>query len=513
MNIYRSLLNIILLCAGCFFLSASPRKIHALFRSVPSQSISQYLAFYELYPETAEGKQAFNKAWELLQGGGGSEEANYLPLNSLKTSAIDSLVSLVNKQPDEKAPALTAEELQIIDRLATKLPNRLLKGFHVKTEAEVLNLSPLEIDLAHALFLSHLDEENPHSGEVYKAMMDLMALQILAKLPSNASAKQKIEAINRFIFFDLGFRFPPHSSYAKDIDLYTFLPSVLDSRKGVCLGVSLLYICLAQRLSLPIEMVTPPGHIYVRYHDADHLINIETTARGIHLDCEEYLGIDTRALQERNIKEVIGLAYFNQAGAYIRHKDYAKTLACYQKAKLYLPDDLLLQELTGYIHLFLGEVEKGSSLLEGIKSYIPDHAVSPENMAEDYLNGKIDVAGVEAIFLEVDDSRASLLNKKEALEVILDKYPQFRAGIFALATVYLQLHRSKEAMHWLNIYHAMSPQDATVEYYLAALCAERLNPNQAWVHLKNAEKLTQARNHQPKALKELRRQLIQQSPL
>ena len=74
------------------------------------------------------------------------------------------------------------------------------------------------------------------------------------------------------------FRFPPHSLYAKDIDVYTFLPSVLDSRRGVCLGVSILYLCLAQRLDLPLEAMTPPGHIYVRYGED---LNIETTARGI----------------------------------------------------------------------------------------------------------------------------------------------------------------------------------------------------------------------------------------
>lgn len=95
----------------------------------------------------------------------------------------------------------------------------------------------------------------------YEALIDLMALQILARLPKQASAEEKIIAINTFIFDEMGFRFPPHSLYAKDIDLYTFLPSVLDSRRGVCLGVSILYLCLAQRLELPLEMITPPGPV------------------------------------------------------------------------------------------------------------------------------------------------------------------------------------------------------------------------------------------------------------
>ena len=72
----------------------------------------------------------------------------------------------------------------------------------------------------------------------------LMALQILAKLPSKPTPSQKIRAINDFIFYDMGFRFPPHSVYAKDIDLYTFLPSVIDFPEKGYAWESLSYICV-----------------------------------------------------------------------------------------------------------------------------------------------------------------------------------------------------------------------------------------------------------------------------
>ncbi|WP_284452695.1 transglutaminase family protein [Parachlamydia acanthamoebae] len=492
-------------------MAASPLKIRALFRSLDPKSITQHLALYELYPDSVEGQLALKKAWELLEGS--PHSSTPAPLSSIDPSIIHALIGLVNKQADETAPQLSLQELQLIDRLASKLPNRKLKGFYATTEAEVLNLPTEEVDLANGLFLSHLEDENKDSGKVYQAMMDLMALQILAKLPPNATPLQKISAINAFIFFDMGFRFPPHSSYAKDIDLYTFLPSVLDSRRGVCLGVSLLYICLAQRLSLPIEMVTPPGHIYVRYNDGQNKLNIETTARGIHMPCEEYLGIDTRALQERTVKEVIGLAHFNQAAAYLRQNQYEKTLICYQKAQPYLPHDMLLKELTGYTHLFLGNFDEGKQLLEEVKDHLPDHAVTKENMAEDYLNGAADVEGIKTIFMEIDESRDSLLKKKEALEKIVEKYPKFRAGIFSLASTHLQLHRSREALYWLNVYHSLHPNDPTVEYYLTVLCMERCEANQAWEHLLRAEKMTEARAHFPRALKEVRQALNQRCPI
>ena len=127
----------------------------------------------------------------------------------------------------------------------------------------------------------------------------------LARLPIHATDEEKIRAISHFIFHEKRFRFPPHSLYAKDIDTYTFLSSVLDSRLGVCLGVSILYLSIAERLDLPLEIITPPGHIYIRYRKGEEIQNIETTARGIHLPNRAYLGINTRKLQERNKKQVI----------------------------------------------------------------------------------------------------------------------------------------------------------------------------------------------------------------
>ena len=253
-----------------------------------------------------------------------------------------------------------------------------------------------------------------------------MALQILSYLSPRAAPAEKIKTINAFIFEEMGFRFPPHSLYAKAIDYYTFLPSVLDSHRGVCLGVSILYLCLAQRLGLPLEMITPPGHIYIRYKDENQIINIETTARGIHLDCEEYLSVNTRALQERTLREVIGMTHFNQASLYWQEGDYEKALAAYEKAQPYMSDDPLVKEFMGYALLLTGNKEKGEALLKEIQGILPDYAVTKGTMAEDYLLGNVDAEGIKVIFMPVEEERQSLLDKKEALEKILEKWPRFQ---------------------------------------------------------------------------------------
>ncbi len=502
-----------MLCSFAFASLNAYGHIKTLYNSLDTASIPQHLAFYELYPSTPEGKSALQHAWKLLAGNENIQQ-NALFLSSAYTSASSAVSNLINKPHNDAISILSDDEVNAVNILGQRLANRKLKGYQATTEKDVLLLEPDQVDLARGLFLTELGEDTEALKKIrsYEALMDLMALQILSKLPQNPSPLAKVKALNEFIFEEQNFRFPPHSLYAKDIDVYTFLPHVLDSRRGVCLGVSILYICLAQRLNLPLEMVTPPGHIYVRYRDGDRIINIETTARGINLESEEYLGINTRLLQQRNVKDIIGLAHFNQASVHWQQEKYEKALASYQKAYRYLPDDMLLKELMGYSYLFGDQIEKGQELLKQVSNHTPDYAVYKETIAEDYLNGKTNIEGIKAIFMPVDELRESIIKKRKALEKTLKEYPTFRAALFNLAVTWLQLHRTKEALEILEQYHALESKDPAAEYYLAALYAVRLDYDKAWDHLKNAEKITRSRNHDPKPLRHFRLELALQCP-
>lgn len=492
----------------------SPAKIRTLYNSLDQNSVAQQLAFYELYGNTQEGKLCLRQAWRLLSGGDANNISEIERVASLQ-KGVGAIVGLVNKPANQSTSELSCDELNLIQKLAGRLQNRKLRGFQVRTEEEVLQLPPEEIDLARGLFLSQLgDDANAFTKcRSYESLIDLMALQILTRIHSDATPEEKIRAINNFIFDEMGFRFPPHSEYADEIDVYTFLPSVLDSRRGVCLGVSILYIALAQRLDLELEMITPPGHIYVRYRKNGKEINIETTARGVHIDSEEYLGIETRSLQKRNVKEVIGLAHFNQASTHWAQERYDQALASYLRAQKFLPNDMLLKELMGYQYLFTGNVTEGRRLLEEVKDHIPDYGITRDTTAEDYLNGFVNEEGIKTVYMHVDENRISLLEKKDALEKMIRKYPRFRTGLFHLAVAWLQLHREKEALQVLERYHLLDSIDPTAEYYMTVLYATRLDYNQAWFHMNLLTSQLKSRQHNPKLLKSLHRELSQLSPL
>lgn len=498
----------LLIMVGISSLASADNRSKVLYNSLDPQSIFQHLAFYELFPDTPEGRQALKVAWQLMSG----DPSGKIPIASIPLE-IGGIAAVIDRQSSD-APNFTKEQLQAIDRVGKRLSNRKLKGNTIANEAEIIKLKPEEIDLARGVFLSQLgdSEEAWQKIRSYEAMIDVMALQIAARLQANASPKEKIREINRLVFEEMRYRFPPHSQYAKDVDLYTFLPSVLDSRRGVCLGVSILYICLAQRLGLPLEMVTPPGHIYVRYRDPKQEINIETTARGIHVDSQEYLSVDTRALQQRNVKEVIGLAHMNQAAQFWQNGAYDKALATYQKARPYLENDKLLTEFMGYNLVLTGKDEDGRKLLEEIRHYVPEEEVDGNPLPSEYLEGKVDADGLKAVFMYVDQTRESVLKKKNRLEDVVLRHPYFATGYFQLATAWLQLHREGEALEALEKFHRLYAKSPTAEYYLSVLWMHRLDYQQAWIHLRLAENLTSARNHHPKTLKDLRRELTKLSP-
>ena len=60
-----------------------------------------------------------------------------------------------------------------------------------------------------------------------------------------------------------------------------FLHGLLNTGKGYCMNLSLLYLILGQKLGLPLHGVALPNHFFVRYEHQGVRINIETTERGV----------------------------------------------------------------------------------------------------------------------------------------------------------------------------------------------------------------------------------------
>jgi len=66
------------------------------------------------------------------------------------------------------------------------------------------------------------------------------------------------------------------------------LESVLARRKGNCLGLSLLYLALADRLGIPFRGVYVPSHCFVRYEGNGVRVNVEFAEGGAPWEDDRY---------------------------------------------------------------------------------------------------------------------------------------------------------------------------------------------------------------------------------
>lgn len=498
-------LLLFLFCGTLF--SENTDQIRTLFFSLKSNSIKENLAFYSLFPDSPFGKKAIERGIDLINRHR-EEPLNYSILKNWPEVSMTNLISSIGNKMNTPHSLLSESDAILIKTLSSHLKHHQLAGHTCHTFEEMALLKEEEIDLARAIFLFQF-QNDVKKVEHYEAALDLMALEILAKLPKNASIKETLNAMHELIFFEMEFRFPPHSLWAKDVDIYTFLPSVMDDRFGVCLGVSILYLGLGQRLGLSFNIFTPPGHIFIQAKLEDEtVINIETTARGIHIPMENYLGINGLYLKKRTIKETVGLSLMNFAATFWEGKKYQEALDIYLKAKTYLESDPLLHYFIALNALFCKNEKLAKEAFSIYLEHMTKEIIKPMTLLEDYYDKHVDIDGLKAIFASVDEKRSSIIEKQKELINILNKYPSFKEGHFHLGITYLQLSQLAKAKTCFESYHALDPSNPTVEYYLALLCIHRLDYKKAYIHLTQAEKILSSHGKSTKILRPTRLELL-----
>ncbi len=482
-------------------------RTRTLFYSLNPQSIRENLAFYSLFPNDHFGKLSLNRSIELINLHRNTPLSCEI-LKSWPEVSVTSLIQTIGNKMNSNTLPMKKEDVKFIQTIASDLSHLKIRGHQLQKFEDAPILTDDEIDIARTLFLYQFDNDL-EKVEAYEAGLDLMALEILAKIPKDFKVKEALNAMHQLIFFEMGFRFPPQSLMSKEIDTYTFLPSVMDDRFGVCLGVSVLYLCIGQRLGLHFNIYTPPGHIFLQAVLEDEtIVNIETTARGIHIPMEHYLGINGLYLPKRTTKESIGMTLMNYAALFWGSKKYQEALDVYQKAEPFMPNDPLLHYFITMNALFCNRssvAEKAYAIYE--KNMIQD-VIKQQTLLEDYYNGFTSLEGLKTIFYSVDETRESIIQKQNELIGIIKKYPKFRDGLFHLGITHLQLSNFAKAKLILEEYHKIDATNPTVEYYLAHLCMHRLDYKKAKEHLTQAENLLKAHEKSVKLLRPLKLELL-----
>lgn len=480
-------------------------KMQVLYGACQPHDIARHVALYWLYRETHEGRQGFTDLTKQL----GLTPSACAQLFSRHVMAT--LLSFSTPYSPRQAPELSLEDCAHIRAAAAHLPHRAKKGMEVENREALCALPEGEISLARGVLLS-TEEDNPQLPQRiarYEAQLDLMALYVLAQISIDAPAREKMRALQRFIFETMRVTFPPHSRYEKEIIRYTHLPGIMEERKGVCLGVSVLYGALAERLGIPVTFVTPPGHIFVRYQDLLGERNIETTLRGVHIDSKEYATITLSQLPTRSVKEVIGLVHMNTAAGYLQSGDYTQALKHYTKAWDFLPNDADLAEFTGYALLLLERGDEACTYWQIARKGKGSYALGENYLLRDLERGH---AGAPCILALMESCGESLKEREEKCQQIADllkRYPKWYTGQLAMAQLLMALHRKQEARVFLDRCVSQEPSDLQAALLSVHLSIDRYDWTAAWHHLHRLEKELKRLSHEVEEVVELRRKLIQ----
>jgi len=149
-----------------------------------------------------------------------------------------------------------------------------LKAAHART------LTDDEIDLtAEALRLA-AEFNLKLDVAALRARVDALAARVAGAAAGGANPREKSLLISRRLFGPEGFRY--------EVTPRT-LDRVLEEKRGNCLGLSLLYLCAAEKLKMSFHMLPFPTHALIRYDDGAEQFNVEPSFGGMLFVDDAYM--------------------------------------------------------------------------------------------------------------------------------------------------------------------------------------------------------------------------------
>jgi len=187
--------------------------------------------------------------------------ANITPSRPPIQTLIERLV------PDAPASSVALRErARLLEQQAKRLRQLASAVNQTKARRELVRLlkpkKGSRIDLLRAaLLVAKIDNEDV-DVDAYLRIADRMAAEARALAKADAGEDDKLAALDRYLFRELGFHGSRSDYYNRS---NSFLNEVIDDREGLPITLSVLYMELARRIGLKVVGVGLPGHFVVRY--------------------------------------------------------------------------------------------------------------------------------------------------------------------------------------------------------------------------------------------------------
>ena len=165
-----------------------------------------------------------------------------------------------------------------------------------------------------------------------------LAERVRPALQDRRDPRKVLSALNRFLFDEEGFAYDCVAGNPENF----LLDRVIARKRGNCLGLTAIYLILADRLDLPLHGVYVPSHCFVRYEEGGVRINIETGEKGADREDGRYIhdfGLTAGRPYLRSLgrKEMIAV-YLKSLGAALSRKGMEdRAVELYREAAVFYP--------------------------------------------------------------------------------------------------------------------------------------------------------------------------------
>lgn len=213
------------------------------------------------------------------------------------------------------------------------------------------------------------------------AELDELALRLKRRLPENAGLTDRIGALNRFFFRELGFAGNLNDYYDPD---NSHLNVVLKRRRGIPISLAVLYMELGEQIDVPVRGVSFPGQFLLRVTLPEGDVMLDPTtgqslseAKMVDM-LEPYLshtGGDSVAsalrmlLQPATGREIIARMLRNLKAIYLQTERWQRLLAVQRRLVILLPGHIEEVRDRGFAYARLDYVRPA---LEDLERYLGD---------------------------------------------------------------------------------------------------------------------------------------------
>jgi tetratricopeptide (TPR) repeat protein len=342
---------------------------------------------------------------------------------------------------------------------------------------EVLNQSVLYYNLKLSEDFYSIDEITNCSKAI-----DNMAIELKKVISLDMNPEQIIEKISNYLIAEQGIKY----ELSMDNSEFVLLPSVIKQKHANCIGLSCVYLAIAEKLNLPFYGALAPNHFFVIYENNNLLYNIETTNEGQSFSIDEYCvkhGVPSSFknkyyFSKLTTRQVNGVLQGNIGLTFYKNKNYEKAVQFLKLSEQNLGQHPENMNNLGIVYLEMGQAKLAIDYFSKCITINPKNAKYFMNLAQSYY--------------DIKDYKMSLNAYENAFKIDANMQQSVKNNIlnirYTIGNDCFNLGKYSEAISQWNEYLKLKPTDADVHNNLTIALYTTKKYQEAWKHLRLAEK-------------------------